>query len=170
MFHSFNHKHVLSTHSMPGARMAVRLQWWMRKVKSSSSSWSLESSGGDRQVPRRHNLGFLMLKEINRMLWEMMMCIMCGQAVGCGDDCSHCGQGNLPKETRLWVRLEGSSQGDTSGGVPQVERTAGAIPKAGKNTVTSTNWKVDVRLVQARRGWGGVGAWAGRGGVGGEVR
>lgn len=35
----------------------------------------------------------------------------------------------LPKEARLWMRLEGSSQESTSEGAPQVERTASVIPK-----------------------------------------
>ena len=65
-----------------------------------------------------------------------------------------------PKETRLWVRLKGSNPGDTSGGAPQVERTKGVIPKAGKSPVTSINWKATVKLVQARQGdrqWEGTG-------------
>lgn len=139
------------------------LQWWMRQVSSSPSAWSLESSRRDRQLPRSHNLGLLILKERNSTLGEITVCIahvdrQCGRRGGF----SCCEQGHFPKEARLWERLKGTSQENTSEGAPWVERAASINPKAGKNLATSRNWKAAVRPPQSE-GQAGRGSGAGDG-------
>lgn len=74
-----------------------------------------------------------------------------------GDDFSHCGQRNLHKKARFWVRLKEPAKKTTKKRSPWVERTANIIPKAGKNLATSRNWKADMRLpTQRGAGWEGV--------------
>lgn len=76
-----------------------------------------------------------------------------------GDDFSHCGQRNLHKKARFWVRLKEPAKKTTRKRSPWVERTANIIPKAGKNLATSRNWKADMRLA----------TYTARGRVGGGV-